>query len=110
MKFVVIRLLKKYLLCWLLLITGISFRMPAQQTVVLDTTSKQHIFSYAEIEWFEDSAGVYTIAAVSSPAFDGHFQPNKTFIPNNYHFTSVNWFKIRIGYRHPPTNNVIIDL
>ncbi|MFL9483473.1 7TM diverse intracellular signaling domain-containing protein [Chitinophagaceae bacterium LWZ2-11] len=67
----------------------------AQKVVSLDDHIRQHIFSYAEIESFEDPQSVYTISQVSNTGFD-KFKEGKEFIPKNYHYQSTYWFRIKI--------------
>ena len=67
----------------------------AQKGVVLDPHSNQHIFSYGEIESFEDPQGRYSIQEVSQANFT-RFQPEQIFIPKNYHYTSTYWYRIKI--------------
>jgi hypothetical protein len=89
----------------LLLATGLY----AQQPVALDDHSRQHIFSFGEIEAFEDPAGTYTIDAVTAPAFNDHFKVGRTFIPKNYHYKSIYWYRIRIRHNQPTSNSWIIE-
>lgn len=99
----------RHFICWLLFLAGLSPVVAAQNVVSLDKDIKQHIFSYGEIEFFEDTAGVYTIADITSPSFDARFKPNKIFIPKNYHFGSTYWFRIRVRYSSGENNHWVIE-
>lgn len=81
----------------------------AQKPVLLDDRYKQHIFSYGEIESFEDPYDTCTIAEVSSAAFRHSFLPGKEFIPKNYHYKSTYWFKITIRNDGTSEKNWILE-
>jgi len=80
----------------------------AQKEVRLDDQFNQHIFSYGEIESFEDPRGVYTIGEISRPDF-AKFQPRKEFIPKNYHYSSTYWYKVKIADGGSRQKNWILE-
>lgn len=79
-----------------------------QKEVSLDDRSRQHIFSYGEIESFEDSRGIYSIGEVSRPDF-GKFRPELVFIPKNYHYKSTYWYRIKIKSDSAGQENRILE-
>ena len=81
----------------------------AQQPVTLDDHSRQHIFSFGEIEEFEDPTGVYTINDVTATAFSNRFKASRIFIPKNYHYKSTYWYRVRIRHNQNTKNNWIIE-
>ncbi|MHA4811365.1 7TM diverse intracellular signaling domain-containing protein [Flavitalea flava] len=76
----------------------------AQKAVNLDNRYNQHIFSYNEIDYFEDPDGRFTIDSISSPHFTG-FQQERVFIPKNYHAASTYWYRIKIRNDQPVTSS-----
>jgi hypothetical protein len=78
-----------------LIIAGLLQKADAQKAVLLDDHIRQHIFSYGEIETFEDKGEGYSIREVANPAFK-KFQVERNFIPKNYHSKSIYWYKINI--------------
>lgn len=81
----------------------------AQKTVYLNELQKQHIFSYQEIELFEDKNDAYTIADISSPALATQFKKNNEFIPKSYHYKSRYWFKIKIGNKPESKKDWVLE-
>ena len=65
------------ILFWLVSI--ISLAQPA--VPILDET-RQHIFSFNEIEYFEDPNGKITLADVLTPAVQAQFKPSVKFNPD----------------------------
>jgi len=84
---------QRLLCCVLWALTGTLVH--GQKEVKLDDHFHQHIFSYGEIESFEDPQGVYSIRDVSKADF-GKFRPGNIFIPKNYHYQSTYWYRIKI--------------
>jgi hypothetical protein len=87
--------LRQRLLLHILLWILIQSSLQAQTTVQLDNRCHQHIISYSEIAFFEDSGRHYTIGDVSKSDF-GLFRLEPNFIPKDYHITSTYWYRIRI--------------
>lgn len=90
----------------LLLCSGMA---SAQQAVPLDDRVNQHIFSYREIECFEDPGNHFTIHDISDTAFSKRFQPSKDFIPKNYHFKSTYWYRIKINHEQTGNSNWVLE-
>jgi len=100
--------LKNTFACLLTLLCLMS-SVAAQQSVALDPSRTQHIFSYKEIESFEDTANHYTIQQVSNAAFNKHFEPSHEFIPKNYHYKSTYWYRIKINTAQSNLHNWILE-
>ncbi len=81
----------------------------AQTAVVLDDNVKKHIFSYDEIQMFEDVKGRFTISDVSDSAFGSRFSVVRTFIPKTFHYKSTYWFKIRVRHTEETVKNWILE-
>lgn len=75
----------------------------SQSSVKIADTADQHIFAGREIQYLEDTEGIYTLEQVLSPALNGRFVTGKTNTPQNYNLKSTYWFRIRI--RHNPESN-----
>lgn len=86
---------KKSFLFFVLFIAFIS-NVHAQLPVLLNENVKKHIFSYEEIQVFEDAKGQYSITDVSNSAFNNKFVTSHTFIPKTFHYKSTYWFKVRV--------------
>ncbi|MFT3822644.1 MAG: 7TM diverse intracellular signaling domain-containing protein [Chitinophagaceae bacterium] len=93
----------------LLLCYSTGSQLHAQEAVSLDDRVKQHIFSYRQIEAFEDPDNVFSIHDVSAPAFSSRFKSSKDFIPKNYHFKSTYWFRIKIDHNQASNNNWVLE-
>ena len=81
----------------------------AQKAVVLNAKEKQHIFSYNEIEAFEDTGSVYNIQQVTDPSFSKNFKASPEFIPKNYHYKSTYWYRIKIKNQQPTKGNWVLE-
>lgn len=82
-----------YTLLYLILLPVI---VKAQETVKLNGSVKQHIFSYKEIEVLEDLSGKLGIKEISSTAFEPNFKSSKTFVPKATHSRSTYWYRIKL--------------
>jgi len=80
----------------------------AQKEVRLDDGFNQHIFSYNEIESFEDPHGLYTINEVSKAGFE-QFKPGDDFIPKNYHYKSTYWYRIKLRNDQTRQKNWVLE-
>lgn len=87
----------------------ICVNIQAQKVVELKEDVKQHIFSYKEIEYFEDTKNVLTIEDVTRPTFANRFHPSLEFIPKNYHYNSRYWYKIKIKNDQPTKGNWLLE-
>ena len=91
-----------------ILVTAIHAEVKAQKAVPLEDNLKQHIFSYNEIESFEDTKGIYTIDDIRKPTFSTRFKASPVFTPKNYHYNSTYWFRIKISnWQHSEKNWVL---
>ena len=79
----------------LLFVFGLA-KSYAQIPVKLDSDVKQHIFSYNEIDVYEDKSGKLTIAEISSQELAPLFKGSKTFVPKATHSLSTYWYKVKI--------------
>jgi hypothetical protein len=81
----------------------------AQKAVILNDELQKHIFSYDEIEMFEDANGQYSIANVSDSSFNSKFTISQSFIPKTFRYKSTYWFRIRIRHTAATTNNWLLE-
>ncbi|WP_198315189.1 7TM diverse intracellular signaling domain-containing protein [Chitinophaga sp. MD30] len=70
----------------------------AQQVVPITNTLKQHIFTFAEIEYLEDPSSSFTFGQITSPECSRRFKPSAKSTPQNVRRTSAYWFRIRIQH------------
>lgn len=66
--------------------------------VPITNTLKQHIFTFAEIEYLEDPSSLLNISQVTSPEYSSRFKPSAKSTPQNVRRTSSYWFRIRIQH------------
>ncbi|WP_199121517.1 7TM diverse intracellular signaling domain-containing protein [Pedobacter sp. ASV28] len=85
--------LLRLLLLYALILPKVS---NAQESVKLNGAVKQHIFSYKEINVFEDHSGKLGIKDVSSSTFDSVFKSSRTFIPKATNSKSTYWYRIKL--------------
>ncbi|MDQ8004427.1 MAG: 7TM diverse intracellular signaling domain-containing protein [Pedobacter sp.] len=87
------------ILLFILLVPKVS---NAQVPVKLNNEVKQYIFSYNEIDVFEDNSGKLTVQEISSKKFLPLFKGSKTFVPKALHSNSTYWYKIKIKNTEEP--------
>jgi len=87
----------------------LPFYANAQKAVVLDSDRNQHIFSYNEIEFFEDKEGKLNIESVSDSSFSKNFVSNTEFIPKTYHYKSTYWYRIKIRNQQATKGKWILE-
>src|SRR5688500_16321485 len=81
----------------------------AQPAVPISDDIRQHIFSFHEIEYFEDQTGKLRIDDVLVPEIQSRFKPNKKFNPENEHRQSVYWHKIKILHNASSKEDWVIE-
>lgn len=86
-----------------------SITMLAQPAVPIKDDVRQHIFSFTEIEYFEDEAGKLTIDDVLRPSIQVKFQPSKKFNPDNVNRESVYWHRIKIRHNAASSRRWVIE-
>jgi hypothetical protein len=86
-----------------------TLNVSAQQKVVIDDQINQHIFSYGEITCLEDPKGLLKFNQVLSPQVSSQFKPSWSSTPQNYHLSSVYWYKINIKHPLSTKKNWILE-
>jgi len=81
----------------------------AQKPVTLNDTITQHIFSFNEIEGFEDKTGKLTIEDVRTPAFASHFVPNAIYTPKTSNLNGTYWYRVKIRHNYVTKNDWILE-
>jgi hypothetical protein len=99
---------KYIVLCIVLLLSGVTC-VNAQKAVTINKDEKQHIFSYNEIEAFEDVGNKLNIQQVSDSSFNKNFLPSPEFIPKNYHYKSTYWYRIKIKNKQATKGEWILE-
>lgn len=94
-----------YVLLWLMLCPVLVY---CQQTVYINKSLKQHIFSYKEIEQLEDPSGNLTLKEILSPHYNHQFKASITSTPQNK-TQLVYWFRIKINQSEPVQNNFLLE-
>lgn len=98
---------------WLFILLFFCLLSPAhlnaQQSVAVNDTVNQHIFSYKEIYCLEDPAGKYNIDKILSPQIATRFKASWSSTPQNYHLGSVYWYRITIKYPVKTQHNWILE-
>jgi len=80
----------------LLMLSIIGQFATGQDVVKIDDKVPQHMFSYGEIEYLEDTNNTITFADILKPQFDAKFKKSKTFTPKYYNVKSYFWYKFKI--------------
>jgi hypothetical protein len=90
---------------WLVILIQICFVSFAEAfpSILLSEEKDDAVISAEFIEIFEDSLQTYSIADISSPAFNNRFYVNKNRIANIKN--SRVWYWIRIRLKYPKTND-----
>ena len=98
------------LLCIGVIICGFTCtKVYAQNAVTLSDTITQHIFSYGEIQCFEDAGGKLTIDQVKSPAYASKFIPSAISTPKTSDLRAAYWYRITINHDKATKNNWLIE-
>lgn len=93
----------------LLLLTLLANKSFAQQGVTIQDTVDQHIFSFQEIEYMEDSTRRLTVANVSSDEYTSRFKRNTLFNPTNPNRESAYWYRIKIKHNSKSKKDWVIE-
>jgi hypothetical protein len=89
--------LKKYIRAFFTMMLCLAAMvLHAQQPVVVDYNTNEHIFHTNEVEYIEDPQGTLTIQQVSSPAFSNKYKVPKNYYGVNYNLKSVYWYRIKL--------------
>jgi len=81
----------------------------SQDLVPIRDHVPQHIFSYGEIEMYEDPEGILQISDVLKPEVDTLFTKNRFYTPKIFDFNSYYWFKIKIRSLPTSKENWILE-
>jgi two-component system, sensor histidine kinase LadS len=92
------------ILFWLVSIISL-----AQPAVPIRDETRQHIFSFTEIEYFEDPTGKITLDDVLTPKVQAQFKPSVKFNPDNVNRESVYWHRIKIRHNPASTKRWVIE-
>jgi hypothetical protein len=88
---------------------SITVNCYAQKPVTLNDTIGQHIFSFNEIEGFEDKTGRLTIDEVKSTALADKFVTNNIYTPKTTTLNGVYWYRIKINHDYATRNDWILE-
>lgn len=87
----------RLLLCCLL--TGLCLQpLGAQRPVAMTPQLDQHIFTYDELEWLEDTAGILTFSQLRGQEGSRLFRPNRVSTPQNTNPDHFYWYRITIRH------------
>jgi two-component system, sensor histidine kinase LadS len=81
----------------------------AQKSVTIADTVDQHIFSFQEIEFLEDSTRLLNINKVVLSEYDSEFQRNPLFNPTNPNRGSAYWYRIKIKHSSNTKKDWVIE-
>ncbi|PSL24476.1 7TM diverse intracellular signaling domain-containing protein [Chitinophaga ginsengisoli] len=70
----------------------------AQEAVQIDSTLREHIFTYGEIECLEDLKGTLTFDQVRSDSIAARFRSSPVSTPQNQHLGAPVWFRIKVRH------------
>ncbi len=81
------------------------------QSVVRVTDSiDQHIFSYNEIEYFEDPTDKLSFDQVQQPSIARLFKPSRTSTPQTKRINSSYWFRINLHYADTLEKDFLLEM
>lgn len=98
-----------YLIFILSIVICTSCDLLAQEMVPIQDHVPQHIFSYGEIEMYEDARGTLTISDILKPEINSRFKKNRFYTPKIFDFNSYYWFKIKIRSFPDSRENWILE-
>src|SRR5688572_10643988 len=81
----------------------------AQPAVPISDDIRQHIFSFQQIEYFEDETGELSMDDILAPEIQSRFKPSKKFKPDNENRQSVYWHKIKIRHNASSKEDWVIE-
>jgi len=100
------KLLKNSLLFFSFLWPSVNF---AQQPVVVDAKTEQHIFSFKQIEWFKEGDKELSIKEVSGFSFEDRFKPSEKSTPVNEERGAACWYRIKISANEKNDKNFLLE-
>ena len=86
-----------------------AFCVYPQVPVKITDTVNQHIFTFNELEFFEDKAGLLTMDDIADKQFSKSFKPSIYSTPHFQSSDSYYWFRIKTRINQPLTNGFIIE-
>jgi hypothetical protein len=86
-----------------------SFLSIAQQSVSIYDSVDQHIFSFQEVEYLEDSTRKLDIFHVASRGYDSAFRKNTLFNPSNPNRESAYWYRIKVKHASTTKKSWVIE-
>ncbi|MCJ8211061.1 chromosome partitioning protein ParA [Mucilaginibacter sp. RS28] len=102
--------MKKHTWLFLLALLCLANNVIAQQTVLLDSSTAEHIFKRTEISCLEDKAGKLSFNDVTSKTGERLFQTNKGYFPKNFNHASVYWYRVKVKYPDSlPDKHAVIE-
>lgn len=81
----------------------------AQKTVWITENTKQHIFSFKEIEQLEDPNGKLTFEDVLLPQHVHSFKPSVSSTPKKTNKAAVHWYRISIDQKEPLNMSFLLE-
>lgn len=81
----------------------------AQQTVVFDNNSVEHIFRSKEVVALEDPTNKLSFSEVSSKAYENKFIANIDYYPKNYNRESSYWYRIKVRFNEDLEKASVIE-
>lgn len=81
----------------------------AQKTVWITENTKQHIFSFEEIEQLEDPTGKLTFDEVLLPQYLQSFKPSTSSTPKKNNKAAAHWYRISINQNKPLHKSFLLE-
>lgn len=98
--------LKAFILIVFLLSAGAA---NAQREVIMNDQTDQHIFTYGEIQCFEDSTSSLNFDQIRSDQISSHFKASWSSTPQNYNISSTYWYRIKIKHSSATNKKWILE-
>lgn len=88
-----------------LLICCAALSASAQNVISINSSTKQHKFTYGDIDYIEDPNGKITLNDIlHNPFVSNSFKPSGTYFPNNKNRRSTYWYKIKVRFDKSAVN------
>jgi len=93
----------------MLMIVLVCSSAAAQTPVQICDDLNQHIFTYGEIEMFEDPSGALNIDQIRKVDAEGRFKASKASTPQTLNLNSSYWLKIKIKSNPEAKKNYLLE-
>ncbi|MGE6219478.1 7TM diverse intracellular signaling domain-containing protein [Nubsella zeaxanthinifaciens] len=102
------KLIGKLLLLFVFLVSQ-QICASAQRVLEVDSSTEQHIFSFADIQWIKEQGKELSITEVSSTAYNKLFSPSLKSTPVNKDLGTAYWYRIKVRANQKIDKNFLLE-